>query len=171
VPGQLPDELRRAPAPSTCTVGKSASLAGAGCQVWKDIFHDLDAFSWTDCASFYSDPCSCKFVTCGFVEHSSDPNSHILALNLSGAGAHGDLPRSISQLKHLGSLDLESAAALSGARPSARAGASIPALDMHYQQLPGSTGVPRALLFLDGLTTLNLYSNALSGSPSSRIWP
>jgi Leucine-rich repeat (LRR) protein len=94
------------PTPSTCTTGKSAPLAGADCQVWKDLFRDLDAYSWADCASLYSDPCSCKFVKCGFVQNSSDPNSHILALDLSGVGAHGKLPPSISQLKFLRSLDL-----------------------------------------------------------------
>jgi hypothetical protein len=107
------------PTPSTCTTGKSATLAWADYQVWKDLHHDLDAFSWNDCAVLLTDPCSCKFVECGFVQNSSDPNSHILALDLSGANTHGELPPSISQLKFLRSLDLSHKKSPQFPRPSA----------------------------------------------------
>jgi Leucine-rich repeat (LRR) protein len=92
------------PTPSTCTEGKSSFLAGEDCAVWKDIFIHLDAYDWNECAEFAKDPCSCSAVKCDFV--GSDPQSHILELDMAGIGAKGDLPPTISYLKHLRKLDL-----------------------------------------------------------------
>jgi Leucine-rich repeat (LRR) protein len=89
-----------------CTEGKSASLAGEDCQVWRNLFFELDGVAWEKCAANLNDPCGCTgVVTCDIVDP-KEQASNIVELDMGSIGAKGVLPRTISYLEHLRKLDL-----------------------------------------------------------------
>eukprot|EP00935_MAST-01C_sp_MAST-1C-sp1_P000619 g619.t1 len=92
------------PTPSTCTEGGSEGLAGEDCAVWKDLYFELDGPTWSH-KCVLNNPCDCAAVKCN-VTDPKERESHIVELDMAGIGAKGDLPPTISYLKHLSKLDL-----------------------------------------------------------------